>query len=73
LRYAAERLEKLIAPFELRTAFSRQRFSQLLLMEGMPPAAALRLEHSDVEMIRERARAASLPSGLLGPDQGANP
>jgi hypothetical protein len=58
LRYAAGRMEKLIAPFELRTAFSRARFSQLLLMEGMPPAAALRLEHSDVEMIRARVRAA---------------
>ena len=68
LRYAAGRMEKLIAPFELRTAFSRQRFSQLLLMEGMPPAAALRLEHSDVEMIRERAQASSRAPGLLGPD-----
>lgn len=67
LRYAAGRMEKLIAPFELRTAFSRQRFSQLLLMEGMPPAAALRLEHSDVEMIRRRAQAASPAPGLLGP------
>jgi hypothetical protein len=56
-------MEKLIAPFELRTAFSRQRFSQLLLMEGLPPAAALRLEHGDVEMIRERAQAASRASG----------
>jgi type IV secretion system protein VirD4 len=66
LRYAAGRLEKLIAPFELRTAFSRQRFSQLLLMEGMPPAAALRLGHDDVEMIRERARTAS--EGAFGLD-----
>jgi hypothetical protein len=55
LRYAAGCMEKLIAPFELRTAFSRDRFSQLLLMEGKPPAAALRLEHADVEMIREAA------------------
>lgn len=52
LRYTAGRLEKLIAPFELRTAFSRERHSQLLLMEGMPPAAAMRLAHSDVERIR---------------------
>jgi hypothetical protein len=73
LRYAAGRMEKLIAPFELRTAFSRQRFSQLLLMEGMPPAAALRLEHGDVEMIRKRAQAASQAPGLLGPNQGASP
>lgn len=55
LRYAASRMEKLIAPFELRTAFSRQRFSQLLLMEGLPPAAALRLDHDDVRTIHERA------------------
>jgi type IV secretion system protein VirD4 len=66
LRYAAGRLEKLIAPFELRNAFSRQRFSQLLLMEGMPAAAALRLEHGDVEMIRARARAASQTPRLSG-------
>jgi type IV secretion system protein VirD4 len=52
LNYIAGRLEKLIAPFELRTAFSRQRFSQLLMMEGLPPAAAIRLEHEDVDRIR---------------------
>jgi type IV secretion system protein VirD4 len=69
LRYAAGRMEELIAPFELRTAFSRQRFSQLLLMEGLPPAAALRLEHADVEMIRERAQAGLHASGLLGPHE----
>jgi type IV secretion system protein VirD4 len=65
LRYVAGRLEKLIAPFELRTAFSRQRFSQLLLMEGSPAAAALRLDHADVELIRERARGAARLPGLL--------
>jgi type IV secretion system protein VirD4 len=59
LRYAAGRMARLIAPFELRTAFSRQRFSQLLLMEGLPPAAALRLDHSDVARIRETALAES--------------
>jgi type IV secretion system protein VirD4 len=67
LRYVAGRLEKLIAPFELRTAFARQRFSQLLLMEGLPAAAALRLEHADVELIRERAHAAARAPGLLPP------
>jgi type IV secretion system protein VirD4 len=56
LRYTAGRLEKLIAPFELRTAFSRERFSQLLLISGMPAAAALRLDHADVEMIHRRAQ-----------------
>jgi type IV secretion system protein VirD4 len=59
LRYAAGRLEKLIAPFELRTAFSRERGSQLLLMEGLPPAAALRLGHADVAAIRGNRRAAA--------------
>ncbi|MCA1363412.1 hypothetical protein I6F14_23710 [Bradyrhizobium sp. IC3069] len=58
LRYAADRLEKLIEPSELRSAFMRERFSQLLLMQGMPAAAALRLEHEDVDMIRARAEAA---------------
>jgi len=53
LSYIASRLENLIAPFELRTAFSRNRFSQLLMMEGEPPAAAIRLEHEDVAAIRE--------------------
>jgi hypothetical protein len=38
----------------------------------MPPAAALRLEHRNVEMIRERAQTASWAPGLLAPDQGLN-
>jgi hypothetical protein len=41
-----------VEPFELRTAFSRQRFTQLLMFEGKPPAAAVRLEHEDVVAIR---------------------
>jgi type IV secretion system protein VirD4 len=53
LDYISRRLEQLVAPFELRTAFSRQRFSQLIMMEGEPPAAAIRLEHEDVAAIRE--------------------
>jgi type IV secretion system protein VirD4 len=53
LRYAEECMAKLIAHFELRTAFSRERFSQLFLMQGRPPAAALRLEHADVAAIRQ--------------------
>lgn len=53
LRYISERLAKLIAPFEIRTAFSRTRASQLLMMEGEPPAAALRLQHEDVDRIRD--------------------
>ena len=52
LDYLSNRLENLVAPFELRTAFSRARFSQLLLMEGLPPAAAMRLEHADVAIFR---------------------
>jgi len=65
LRYAAHRMGKLIEPYELRTAFSRERFSQLLLMAGSPPAAALRLSHDDVARIREAvlARCRSLPDG----------
>jgi len=55
LDYLARRLENLIVPFELRSAFSRQRFSQLLLMEGESPAAAIRLEHQDVAAIRQSA------------------
>ena len=47
--YIARRLEQLIEPFELRTAFSRQRFTQLLMMEGEPPAAAVRLDMQDVD------------------------
>jgi type IV secretion system protein VirD4 len=54
LDYLSNRLENLVAPFELRTTFSRGRFSQLLLMEGLPPAAAMRLEHADVAAIRGR-------------------
>src|SRR5258708_684562 len=54
LDYIARRLENLIKPFELRTAFSRQRFSQLLMFEGERPAAASRLEHEDVAAIRSR-------------------
>jgi len=52
LGYIARRLAGLIQPFELRTAFSRRNFTQLLMMEGEPPAAALRLEHEDVAAIR---------------------
>lgn len=54
LGYIARRLARLIEPFELRTAFARRRFTQLLMMEGEPPAAAMRLEHEDVAAIRER-------------------
>jgi type IV secretion system protein VirD4 len=55
LSYIARRLDGLIKPFELRTAFSRQKFTQLLMMEGAAPAAAMRLEHDDVASIREAA------------------
>src|SRR6266849_450386 len=69
LDYIARRLESLVEPFEVRTAFSRQRFTQLLMIEGKPPAAAVRLEHADVVSIREqvahRARAMFRPSPLL--------
>ncbi len=69
LDYITRRIERLAEPFELRTAFSRQRFTQLLMMEGEPPAAAVRLEHEDVATIRTLAlRGASAhfrPSQLL--------
>jgi len=51
----SRRLAGLIEPFELRRAFARDRFTQLLLMEGEPPAAAIRLEHQDVDSIRASA------------------
>jgi type IV secretion system protein VirD4 len=52
LNYITRRLEHLIEPFELRTAFSRKRFTQLLMFEGEQPAAGLRLAHEDVATIR---------------------
>jgi type IV secretion system protein VirD4 len=54
LDYIAERLQGLVAPFELRNAFSRDSFSQMLMMEGKRPAAAIRLEYGDVVDIRLR-------------------
>jgi type IV secretion system protein VirD4 len=54
LGYIARRVARLIEPFELRTAFARRRFTQLLMMEGEPPAAAMRLEHEDVAAIRDQ-------------------
>ncbi|HVR55679.1 MAG TPA: type IV secretory system conjugative DNA transfer family protein [Pseudolabrys sp.] len=54
LQYAASWLGKLMDHSEMRQAFSRDRRSQLLLMEGEPPAAAMRLEHEDVALIRRR-------------------
>jgi type IV secretion system protein VirD4 len=70
LDYIARRLERLVEPFELRTAFARQRYTQLLMLEGEPPAAAIRLEHEDVGAIRDRlmqwraASAAQSPKAL---------
>jgi len=52
LGYLSARLETLLAPFELRTVFTRDRFSQLLMFEGRRPAAAIRLGHEDVVGIR---------------------
>jgi type IV secretion system protein VirD4 len=58
LTYAASRVGKLIEPLEMRQAFSRSVASQLLLMEGKPPAAAMRLNHEDVDRIRQAAHEA---------------
>jgi type IV secretion system protein VirD4 len=66
LGYIARRLQRLIEPFELRTAFSRQRFTQVLMLEGEPPAAAVRLEHDDVAAIRAAARRAERQLALPG-------
>jgi type IV secretion system protein VirD4 len=55
LDYISRRLEGLIRPFELRAAFARQSFTQLLMIEGAPPVAAIRLEHEDVAAIRAHA------------------
>ena len=52
LRYLASQLGKLMESFEMRQAFSRRKGSQLLMMEGEPPAAAMRLDHDDVALIR---------------------
>lgn len=67
LEYLAKRLANLVAPFELRVAFSRQRHSQLLMMEGLPPAAAMRLEHEDVEAIRRLAGRSGFARSALAP------
>lgn len=77
LNYIAQRLEYLIAPFEARTIFSRQRHSQLLMFEGERPAAAMRLEHDDVaairaEIIPRTSLVSMAPSiaGALHPEDG---
>jgi type IV secretion system protein VirD4 len=62
LNYIRERLENLVVPFEARTAFSRERHSQLLMIEGERPAAAMRLEHVDVAAIRASILQRSSPS-----------
>jgi type IV secretion system protein VirD4 len=78
LNYLSGRLQNLIAPFELRSAFSRRRFSQLLMFEGEPPAAAMRLEHEDVALIRNRVvqcaqrNARRAPLLLKGPSSSAS-
>lgn len=55
LEILRRRLAGLMEPFEMRRVFARDRFTQLLLMEGEAPAAALRLEHEDVAWIRAEA------------------
>lgn len=53
LDYISRRLERLIEPFELRETFSRRSFTQLLMFEGEPPAAAPRLDLTDVTLLKE--------------------
>ncbi len=55
LDYLARRMENLIQPFELRTAFSRDGGGQILMIEGKPPMAASRLEHGEVASLRAMA------------------
>jgi type IV secretion system protein VirD4 len=55
LEYIERRTAKLISPFELRTALSRDSYGQLLMIEGRAPIAALRLAHADVDAIRAGA------------------
>jgi type IV secretion system protein VirD4 len=63
LDYIARRTQDLIVPFELRTAFARDTFGQVLMVEGGAPIAAVRLDHADVEAVRQgvlaRAHAAA--------------
>lgn len=70
LNYLARRMENLILPFELRTAFSRQGRGQLLMFEGEPPLAAVRLTHEEVATIRAglltRTEASTNQTPLLG-------
>jgi type IV secretion system protein VirD4 len=56
LQYASARVGKLMEPWEMRLAFSRKKNTQLRLMEGEPPAAATRLKHTDVDLIRARMK-----------------
>ena len=53
LDYLSLRTHRLIHPFEMRTAFSRENFAQMLLIDGLPPVAATRLEHAEVAAIRQ--------------------
>lgn len=53
LEYIQRRTANLITPFELRTALARDGRGQLLMVEGRPPIAALRVEDADVDEIRD--------------------
>jgi type IV secretion system protein VirD4 len=55
LDYMTARMENLIRPFELRTAFSRNENGQVLMFEGEQPLAAVRLTHAEVDYIRQCA------------------
>ncbi|GLR86532.1 type IV secretory system conjugative DNA transfer family protein [Bradyrhizobium iriomotense] len=54
LNYVAQRLGKLITPWEFEQGFAREHESQLLMIKGRPPAVASRLSHEDVARIRAR-------------------
>ena len=57
LDYITRRTENLIHPFEIRTAFARETYAQILMLDGQPPAAAIRLEHGEVAALRARVLA----------------
>jgi hypothetical protein len=54
-------------------ARSRELYGTALPRGVLPAVAAVRLEHSDVEMIRAGVQAALQAPGLLGPNCGVNP
>ena len=73
LEYISKRLEKLIQPSELRTAFGRRQFTQLLMMEG-EPSPLLRFAdrlRPDAAAAVERLKAMGVEPMILSGDRRA--